>query len=61
MGLGLGRGGMFSIKCAGGGFPGGPVVENSPAYAGDTCSIPGQGRSHTPAKPERRNDGGFML
>ena len=27
-------------------FPGGPVVKNSPANAGDMCSIPGQGRSH---------------
>ena len=27
---------------------GGPVVKNSPANAGDTSSIPGLGRSHTP-------------
>ena len=27
------------------GFPGGSVVKNPPAYAGDTGSIPGLGRS----------------
>ena len=27
-------------------FPGGPVVKNLPANAGDTGSISGQGRSH---------------
>ena len=30
------------------GFPGGVVVENPPANAGDTGSIPGPGRSHMP-------------
>ena len=30
------------------GFPGGAVVENPPANAGDTGSIPGLGRSHMP-------------
>ena len=29
-------------------FPGGPVVENSPANAGDTGLIPGPGRFHMP-------------
>ena len=29
-------------------FPGGPVVKNLPANAGDTGSIPGPGRSHMP-------------
>ena len=29
-----------------GGFPGGVVVENLPANAGDTGSSPGLGRSH---------------
>ena len=29
-------------------FPGGPVVENPPAKAGETGSIPGLGRSHIP-------------
>ena len=29
-------------------FPGGPVVKNSPAKAGDMGSIPGPGRSHMP-------------
>ena len=31
-----------------GGFPGGAVVENLPASAGDTGSSPGLGRSHMP-------------
>ena len=30
------------------GFPGGAVVKNPPAKAGDTGSSPGPGRSHTP-------------
>ena len=30
------------------GFPGGTVVKNLPANTGDTSSIPGPGRSHTP-------------
>ena len=30
------------------GFPGGAVVENLPANAGDTGSSPGPGRSHIP-------------
>ena len=30
------------------GFPGGPVVKNPPANAGDKGSIPGARRSHTP-------------
>ena len=30
------------------GFPGGAVVENLPANAGDTGSSPGRGRSHMP-------------
>ena len=30
------------------GFPGGAVVENLPANAGDTASSPGLGRSHMP-------------
>ena len=30
------------------GFPGGAVVENLPANAGDMGSIPGLGRSHMP-------------
>ena len=36
------------IKRKSGGFPGGAVVENLPANAGDTGSIPGPGRSHMP-------------
>ena len=31
-----------------GGFPGGAVVENLPADAGDMGSSPGLGRSHMP-------------
>ena len=31
-----------------GGFPGGPVVTNSPCNARDTGLIPGLGRSHMP-------------
>ena len=31
-----------------GDFPGGPVVKNPPANAGDTGSIPGPGGSHVP-------------
>ena len=30
------------------GFPGGAVVENPPANAGDTGSVPGLGGSHMP-------------
>ena len=30
------------------GFPGGAVVKNLPAGAGDTGSIPGPGRFHMP-------------
>ena len=37
-----------SFKKAWGGFPGGAVVENLPANAGDTGSSPGLGRSHMP-------------
>ena len=38
----------YSLKFIEGGFPGGAVVKNSPANAGDTGSSPGQGRSHMP-------------
>ena len=43
----------FSIEISGGlrvnkGFPGGAVVRNPPASAGDTGSSPGPGRSHMP-------------
>ena len=36
------------INIQNGGFPGGAVVENLPANAGDTGSSPGLGRSHMP-------------
>ena len=35
-------------KLSGRGFPGGAVVKNPPANAGDTGSSPGAGRSHMP-------------
>ena len=35
-------------KIPGPGFPGGAVVENLPANAGDMGSSPGLGRSHMP-------------
>ena len=37
-----------SIKLKKEGFPGGAVVENLPANAGDAGSSPGPGRSHMP-------------
>ena len=37
-----------SLKTSPWDFPGGPVVENPFASAGDTDSIPGPGRSHIP-------------
>ena len=39
------------------GFPGGSMVKNPPANAGDTGSIPGRGRSHMPQsnQPTRHN------
>ena len=36
------------FKMVAGGFPGGSVVKNPPANAGDMGSSPGQGRSHMP-------------
>ena len=36
------------------GFPGGAVVGNPPANAGDTGSSPGPGRSHMPRSNEAR-------
>ena len=39
---------ISSIKHQAMGFPGGTVVENLPANAGDTGSSPGLGRSHMP-------------
>ena len=37
-----------SFKRGGQGFPGGAVVKNLPANAGDTGLSPGPGRSHMP-------------
>ena len=39
---------LESKKYSSRGFPGGAVVENLPANAGDTGSSPGLGRSHMP-------------
>ena len=39
---------MVGLKWWGMGFPGGAVVENLPANAGDTGLRPGLGRSHMP-------------
>ena len=36
------------LKTSTGGFPGGAVVNNPPANAGDRGSSPGPGRSHMP-------------
>ena len=36
---------LFNLKKIGG-FPGGPVVKNPPANAGDMSWIPGLGRSY---------------
>ena len=43
---GVGKDCLKSSKS--GGFPGGAVVENLPANAGDMGSSPGLGRSHMP-------------
>ena len=42
------------IKMCVGGFPGGAVVKNPPANAGDTGSSPGPGRSHMPQSNSAR-------
>ena len=44
----LKRNELSSMKTHGEGFPGGAVVENLPANAGDTGSSPGLGGSHMP-------------
>ena len=45
------------------GFPGGSVVKNLPANAGDLGSIPDLEKSHMPQshKPERHNYGAWSL
>ena len=45
---GAGKTGHPQAKRKGKGFPGGAVVENLPANAGDMGSRPGLGRSHMP-------------
>ena len=44
----LGKPAMTQLKKQPRDFPGGPVVRNPSANAGDTGSIPGPGRSHMP-------------
>ena len=44
----VGRLGKISSQETPGGFPGGAVVENLPANAGDMGLSPGLGRSHMP-------------
>ena len=39
---------FYSAEIPYGDFPGGTVVKNPPANAGDRGSSPGQGRSHMP-------------
>ena len=46
MSLRVRAGGHLLFKVKAEGFPGGAVVENLPANAGDTGSIPGLGGSH---------------
>ena len=36
------------IRIHGSNFPGGPVVKNPPANAGNMGSVPGPGRFHVP-------------
>ena len=47
-GGGEGEGKEKEEEGGGGDFPGGTVVKNLPANAGDTGSSPGPGRSHVP-------------
>ena len=44
----------MTLEMEGQGFPGGAVVENLPANAGDTGSSPGLGRSHMPQSNSAR-------
>ena len=39
---------LCTLKCTQEDFPGGSVVKNLPACAGDMGSIPSQGRMHMP-------------
>ena len=45
---------LQSEKHGSGDFPGGAVVKNPPASAGDTGSSPGPGRSHMPRSNSAR-------
>ena len=45
---------LLTLKKRGGGFPGGAVVKNPPANAGDTGSSPGPGRSHMSQSSQAR-------
>ena len=42
------RGFLLALEQTARGFPGGTVLKNPPANAGDTGSSPGPGRSHMP-------------
>ena len=46
--FGIGRRKLLHLEWINKGFPGGAVVRNPPANAGDTGSSPGPGRSHMP-------------
>ena len=46
--------GHFLLRFSFSGVPGGAVVENLPANAGDTGSSPGLGRSHMPRSSKAR-------
>ena len=53
IGQALSQGSQVKKSCKGGGlFPGGLVVKDPPANAGDTSSIPDPGRSHLPRSNE---------
>ena len=43
---------LASLKTKSQAFPGGSLVKNPPANAGDTGSVPGLGRSHMPQSNE---------
>ena len=46
------RGNITAVSSVGSGFPGGSVVKNPPANAGDMGLIPDLGRSHVPRSNE---------
>ena len=48
MSAGVGRLALYQVKNSSLGFPGGAVIKNLPANAGDMGSSPGIGRSYMP-------------